>query len=236
MLAELFDKIREFSGHKVISYNGRGYSPSPMHEIKPQVDTVDEQDRINIFSLEGLVAGVRRLQKEEKINDNLFVVIDGPGSVSVLGGLNERCKRNCYLHSSFPGQARLGQYMDSAQFMAWLQYGFVKTAVRDALLDLMGRIKMESSEEIVDSGVSQSVIAKQGIVDFDWEEVPNPVQLRPFRTFPEVEQPVSDFVLRLEKGFRFALFSADGDLWKVKARENIAKFLMEKLDDVTILK
>ena len=41
-------------------------------------------------------------------------------------------------------------------------------------------------------------------------KVPNPVTLRPFRTFIEVEQPESKFIFRMREGGRCAIFEADG--------------------------
>lgn len=55
--------------------------------------------------------------------------------------------------------------------------------------------------------------------------------LKPYRTFREMDQPESPFVLRVWKdneGVRLAVFEADGGAWKIKARENAAARLREK--------
>lgn len=54
--------------------------------------------------------------------------------------------------------------------------------------------------------------------------------LRPYRTFREVEQPASRFVLRLQSGQgdgmpKAALFEADGGAWRLTAIEAIARWL-----------
>lgn len=57
-------------------------------------------------------------------------------------------------------------------------------------------------------------------------------KLQPYRTFLEVEQPASDFLLRLDKEGRPALYEADGGAWKLEAKRNIAAYLCEQLADL----
>ncbi|NQK92942.1 hypothetical protein HO498_01330 [Streptococcus suis] len=67
---------------------------------------------------------------------------------------------------------------------------------------------------------------------------PNPVTLRPYRTFAEVEQPASQFIYRIDKAGYMALFEADGGKWKLDAINNIATYLKSKLGEqanITIL-
>ena len=58
--------------------------------------------------------------------------------------------------------------------------------------------------------------------------VPNPVSLRPYRTFSEVEQPESNYVFRIkdsDKGPAFKLVEADGGLWKNATMRKIKEYL-----------
>jgi len=71
----------------------------------------------------------------------------------------------------------------------------------------------------------------------------NPIRLRPYRTFREIEQPASLFVLRLQKGRdgelpRAALFEADGGQWKLEACQAIKHWLDMELylhERITVL-
>ena len=47
-----------------------------------------------------------------------------------------------------------------------------------------------------------------------------------------MEQPASDFLLRLDKEGRPALYEADGGAWKLEAKRNIAAYLGEQLADL----
>ena len=52
------------------------------------------------------------------------------------------------------------------------------------------------------------------------------ITLKPYRTFQEVEQPASQFLIRVsDRGISF--IEADGGMWKLKARETIKAYLEE---------
>lgn len=56
---------------------------------------------------------------------------------------------------------------------------------------------------------------------------------KPYRTFLEVDQPVSEFIFRMKQdkydGVLCALFEADGGAWKMEATERIKKYLESEL-------
>ena len=88
-----------------------------------------------------------------------------------------------------------------------------------------------------DDGVTQQITAKTGI-KLENVPVPNPVRLAAFRTFREVEQPESVYVLRLRRGPKLpqvALFIADGDAWKLEAMTRVFDFLKGALPEGTRL-
>ena len=59
------------------------------------------------------------------------------------------------------------------------------------------------------------------------------VRLSPYRTFREIEQPESQFLLRIRTDDRgnaeVALFEADGGVWRNEARLRIAEYLKEHI-------
>lgn len=66
------------------------------------------------------------------------------------------------------------------------------------LLDLLSRMTNENSVSTNDNGVTQTVEARQGVALNALIEIKPRVMLRPFRTFLEVEQPESEFLLRVD--------------------------------------
>ena len=63
------------------------------------------------------------------------------------------------------------------------------------------------------------------------ESVKPRLTLMPFRTFREVPQPESEFILRLDDKGRIGLFEADGGMWKIEAKLNIEHYLNDKLKE-----
>lgn len=100
------------------------------------------------------------------------------------------------------------------------------------LLDLLSRITDEKSVSSKDNGVTQTVEARQGVALNAMVEVRPRVQLRPFRTFLEVEQPESEFLLRVDADKGIGLFEADGGVWKLEAKRNIADYFASHLADL----
>lgn len=78
-------------------------------------------------------------------------------------------------------------------------------------------------------------IVTAGITKVNEIEVKNPVTLRPFRTFAEVEQPQSKFIVRLRDAKEgmppgVALFEVADYSWKLKAMLSIKQYLAAKLE------
>ena len=122
-----------------------------------------------------------------------------------------------------------GKFMDVDEFQIMLQSRFEDSTNRALVLQLSGSLRSEQSNQIADDGVSQKVTIKRGVATADDVTVKNPVTLRPLRTFYEVEQPESPFILRFNENANAALFEGDGGAWKLRAVENIRSWLVAKL-------
>ncbi|MBY0752441.1 hypothetical protein K5Q29_03115 [Streptococcus sp. 2018037] len=131
-----------------------------------------------------------------------------------------------------------GRFLSSEQFNIMLQSNFIDDNDRSALLEFASALRIENGAEIEDNGVSQVATVKTGVASLAKGKAPNPVLLRPYRTFGEVEQPASLFVFRIDKQAQMALFEADGKRWVADAVGNIAAYLKEQLADqehITVL-
>ncbi len=132
-------------------------------------------------------------------------------------------------------------FLDCETFIIGLQSHFnIKAFDAPTVLGIVGNIKQENVKTVGDDGITQSVVARSGIARVEEKEVPNPVELQPYRTFPEIEQPSSMFVLRLRQGREgqlptCALFEADGGKWKLAAIERIRDYLKAELPEATII-
>lgn len=128
----------------------------------------------------------------------------------------------------------LGKAIAIEEFIVGLQTRFAHTDDRAAVLRLIGNVKHEKAATATDDGVTQTVTAKTGIVLAADAAVPNPVNLTPFRTFREVTQPSSLFVLRVHGGgnlgnMSVGLHEADGGAWRLTAIDKVRDWLRAEL-------
>jgi hypothetical protein len=200
------------------------YSTQPIHKVH-----LPTPETIQVRSLSGLV---EYLQSEFDGTEQLMIHVESPTEVSVFSSFNRDFNRKALIEAKamIPGYS-FERWYDSEEFNIKLQSVFVKNEDRDIMLKVVGNIKEEDVRTVGDNGVSQSVTAKVGVATVGQVEVPNPVALKPYRTFVEVDQPESDFIFRMQNGPRCALFEADGGAWKVQAMRNIKDYLQVALED-----
>lgn len=130
-----------------------------------------------------------------------------------------------------------GRFMPVDEFMIQIQSKFVQhVGSWDDVVASCAGIKKQDGVEYKDSGVSQTVAVQHGLSLMQTKKLPNPVSLAPFRTFQDIEQPVSEFVLRVSEDRngspQIALFEADGGAWKMKAIESIKSYLQNAVDEL----
>ncbi len=184
----------------------------------------------------GYVIGNRDSLEESK----LMVHVVGPRRVELLEPLTGAFRQRPLLAAADldvfePKGFPFGQWLDMESFVIGLQASFVATEARDDLLRLIGNVKDEAVRQTSDDGVTQTVVAKQGAALVAEVPVPNPVTLAPYRTFREVEQPESRFILRLRSGGpTCALFEADGGAWKIQAANGVTAWLRDALRDTAV--
>lgn len=161
----------------------------------------------------------------------LFAVIESYKSVSLYGPTfgpfeqrTEHVRAVCSLENS--RRSPLDQYIDAEDAILWINANVVPDDERDALLKALAAIQIDSGAVLADDGVSQTVAMKTGARLVDKATLKTRIVLRPFVTFSEIEQPAREFVLRLDKGGRPGLFSADGDRWKHTAILSIRDWLV----------
>ena len=206
---------------------------------------------INLHTLDGLVDFINEFVKDPISGDELTVTIDDFKTVSVSGKVvpaNHHYRFEYVVASAEKQNFEFGTAGGSGwysleDFVVSLMTNFEQTDVTKNLLEILGNVKESAVINHVDDGASQSVNTSTGIDRMLTKKVPNPVKLRPFRTFLEIEQPESLFVCRLKSGQTnggmptVALFEADGGLWKMDAISKISAYLAPALPkDVPIIK
>ena len=128
--------------------------------------------------------------------------------------------------------SQLDRWLDLEDAIVFLLSGFANTGDRMTVIQLLKTVTKSGTEIREDDGVSQKVAAQAGVTTVRVADVPNPVSLAPFRTFPEVEQVGSPFIIRLRDsaaGVQVLLKSADGGAWKLAATAAVGDWLKKAL-------
>jgi hypothetical protein len=239
MIKAAIEKILELKDPEKISVQDREYYKAGYTGATPPLPSV-----VEVMNLDGLVSFVKFSEKVDDFDGPTIAVVESPTLVVVSGALDEDWRtRERYIKACrdsafepFP----CDQYMPTDQFIVGLKSRFEATEALDNLVKLIGNISSESSIVENDDGFSQTVETRAGVHLKANETIPNPIALKPFRTFMEVDQPESLFLVRAQKGRtghpEFALFEADGGAWKIVAIKSIKEYLSQELpEDCTVI-
>lgn len=192
-------------------------------------------------TLQGLADYMNSQIDPESVAASLqFIHVFDFNRVAIYGNLdpvNENTRFK-YCEAELDAKAfEFGQFIDLERFIISLQSLFVYDDTIASMIDMLGHMANDVIAESKDDKFSQTIHVTTGITTRSKVKVANPVTLRPYRTFREVEQPASQFILRLRNagGIHCALYEADGGGWKLSAIANIKKWLSEQISGVTII-
>ena len=232
-LRDAIDRIVELATPFTLeTRGGHQFCSANLREVRPEVPS---PVRYSVDTLEALV----KLIRTEGVDQAplLYVRVDSARRVvvdSTYTGRDYAIYSRLPLYeavSDVPG-ITVNQEMSQELAIVELQSLYAVTPDRDYLLALLSRIDVNQGVSTVDNGVSQEVSVRTGAVLKEQQTVQPIVHLQPYRTFLEVEQPASNFLLRLSKSGYPALHEADGGAWKLEAKRNIAAYLGEQLADL----
>lgn len=191
---------------------------------------------LTVSTLTGLVDYIKG--NVDELKGELLIQVESHKRVKLFSPLNEDRNRELFIEAEaiLPSNVQYDRFIDTERFNIMLQSSFVDAGDKKALLQYTGLVQDENVKSIGDDGVSQQVTVKTGVASVGQAIVPNPVSLAPYRTFPEVEQPISKFIFRMKEGPSAAIYEADGGAWRNEAIKNIKEYLEKELKDVENIK
>jgi hypothetical protein len=221
------EKIVELGEPHIIGEYGFEYCDKELKVVRtPKVET------IRLHTLSGLVQAL----KKEHINFDAPIVVnvDCEEYVRVYSAIDncDRSREIPYDVTAELIEIPFNRQLDYETMMITLKSKFVETPELLELVKLLGTITEENSATASDDGFSQSVVVRKGIAMKEGKVVKPIVKLKPYRTFSEVDQPESEFLIRLSDGARVAIYEADGGAWKLQARRNVAEYLKTNLAEL----
>lgn len=212
---------------KVVEINGKTYCNKDL----TRYDEEEMASRIEASTLTAMVDYIKQCKKE--LRESMIIHVKSPTDVVLYSGLNKERKREYLFESKTLVPAfRYDNWYDQERFLIELQANFEVTQDLLAIQKVSGNVEAKTTANYGDDGISQKTTIKQGIASKADVVVPNPVTLRPYRTFLEVEQPESQFVFRIsdEGGApHFKIVEAEGGLWRNEAMRRIKEYFEEEL-------
>nr|WP_297274764.1 hypothetical protein [uncultured Agathobaculum sp.] len=245
MIKEALQYIVDLGKVAVSEINDSKYSTVQLFRIPEELTAAPLSVHTLSVIINYITSGTDECAENDDSMDRRFVIhVEDYDRVYLYRELNNDKARECLIEAelsvpSFP----FGRWMDMETFTINLQTCFTPDGDRDKLIQLAGTVRADQGVTVADDGMTQQVTARSGISLIQQVSVPNPVELVPFRTFTEIEQPASPFVFRMRRdgdAIMAALFAADADAWKNEAICRIRDYFDMELpdeykDDVIIL-
>lgn len=240
---EFLEKVEEMVQPQTLTEGIRTFVDKPMHML---VDEIAADIPLRTNSLSSVADYIKSNADFDALDSDgrKLIHVEDEKTVWLYTEMNSFKKRSALLLasawvSSFP----FGQWLSLENFIISVQANFVADEHRDELLSFVATVKQDTGVEQQDDGVTQKVTTRSGVSLSRTSKVPNPITLRPFRTFSEVEQPESSFVFRIKAeegcGVKAALFAADGDAWRhdaiLKIRDYFQTHVIAEDDSVIVL-
>lgn len=240
------------AGQVVVSTKGENHVLTTMGELRT-VEFLETQKRTltpNVFGIETLPSFIQAVpailraeqyQRSEELSGvPVAIHVESPTRVSAVRldpdvFSRRRVLAVCDCTKVTPPVDFAGKWMTSEQMNILLQTSFeddtLSSVDRADLLKMVGTLVEQQIIATKDDGVSQ-VVETRTELSINREVAPRLVSLAPYRTFRNLAQPASPFLLRVKAGRdkpgcpELALFETDGGRWRLAAMQAIATFLL----------
>ena len=228
MLRSFINRIVELAAPTTYEIGGYTYSSERLERVKPPKY---KQEGIDVTGLDSVCKLVHN--EAGLMGRKIFVRVAAYNRVEVFTTYDDQYERSyLYRCNADTPRVTVGSFNPYEKAVIELRSLYIPNDGTKYLLQLLSSISNESKVISTDNGVTQTVEAKQGIALSQMVKVEPRVSLKPFRTFVEVEQPESEFLLRISDKGEIGLFEADGGVWKLEATRNVAGYFERELKDL----
>lgn len=232
MIKEALAYVVGLKKPEIMDINGETYSDKPLNRIVHN----PKASKIEMTTLTSLVEYIKA--RIDVMDNKMIIHVVSPTIVQLYSQLDfDREREHIVMVNAQLPDFTYGRYMGHESFIIALQSKFIGNDDRELLLKFAGTVENGTVAQYGDDGITQKATIKTGIASKGDAVVPNPVKLRPYRTFLEVEQPESSFIFRMRQdersGVECAIFEADGGAWKNTAMKKIKEYLQFELAEMS---
>jgi hypothetical protein len=219
---EIHDSITDVHGIQT------NYSTKPLHQIKAAPP--EEPQGVNVNTLTGFADLVREKLEGKDFTEEFLIHVQDEGTVTLKAKQSDQWGRRLVLIQAQPvkfDRFKFGQWLGQEEFAIAVAALFADTEDKQYVLNMASILTSDATNTSEDDGFTQRVNVKAGLRMKEAAIIKPRVQLAPYRTFPEIDQPVSEFVFRArcngEAPPMLMLVEADGGLWKIDAITEIKR-------------
>lgn len=229
------DKILEIAKPEVLEIeDAKGvlarYSTEPIFQVEASKPALPPD--IDVVSLLGFADLVRAKIEGADFAKDYLIHIETEAKVSLKARNSDIYGRREVLALAMPvsfEQFKFGRFLPQEEFVISVAALFADTTEdKNYVLRMASSLTNDATSVSDDDGFSQNASIKQGLRTKEPVTIKPRVTLAPYRTFPDAEQPASEFVFRArtEDGVpKLALIEADGGRWKLAAIAEIKRVL-----------
>ncbi len=229
MIKEALQYIVGMGSPNITEIKGETYSDKELFRIchNPKAESV------KMTTLKSLVDYIK--SGTDTMAGKMFIHVISPAHVGLYSQLDSDREREymAEVNAGLP-YFPFDTFISHKKFIIKMQSAFASGNDRELVLKFAGTVEGGTVTSYGDDGVSQKATVRTGVASKSDALVPNPVRLKPYRTFMEVGQPESSFIFRMaessNEGVQCALFEADGGAWKLEAMKNIKEYLEHELE------
>jgi hypothetical protein len=244
MKVDAINKIEELVKNSItVMVDGRSYSANELYPVMHN----PIPSPVTVHNLRGFCGFINNDIDDCIKRESHLILVNSPTSVDLISTTNvEDAKRTKLVSAKISEDLKMfpfGKFLSQEEFAIAFRSLFVKKDGDDFDYVLSYASKLAGGTQIDgdDDGITQEVRVKRGLTGVlkDKVSLKPIVRLSPYRTFREVEQPESEFLLRVrlsnEEVPTVALFEADGGAWSIKATENIVNYIQSLVKDIPVI-
>jgi len=241
---ETIEKVEQMTKDSyLVEVDGRQYTAANLHPVMYN----PKPSALTVHNLRGFCGFINNDIDKLIKGKPFLIVVNNHKSVDLVSEVDADDKKRTVLVSArineelkeFP----FGRFLSQEEFAITFRSLFKQRKGDDFEYVLSYASKLVGGTQIEgdDDGITQKVGVKRGLSGTLKEKVElKPiVKLSPYRTFREVEQPESEFLLRVrltnDDVPTVALFEADGGAWVNDATENIVKYIQSSVTDIPVI-
>lgn len=209
--------------------NGDLYVNQKLHKVKPE--TCGKEDLSSLCALVDFTRSTVEKNKEQFAMP--LQIMASYDTIYLKSSLDNNMDRN-NIAEACPILPRIyfDHWMSMEQFIIQLQTCFVDTPNKQALIEIISKMTDITSVKRTDDGLGQQMTVSKGTGLKEEIKINPIVRLTAYRTFQEVEQVETMYLIRIQEGGELRIIEADGGAWKLEAQRRVSTYLRMELVDL----